>query len=79
MALLVFAKIVTSNTSTVNAFNIQVYSPENNSPVYSLELLILVEGIARVLAGEPSRTAECHAKQVFPGAVDLMVRVACKG
>lgn len=54
------------------------YSPENNSPIYSLELLVLEEGIARVMPGEPSRPAKCHAKEIIPRAVDLKVRTACK-
>lgn len=63
-------------------FSIFPLSTQLNSPVYSLELLILEEGIARVMPGEPSRPAKCHAKQVFPRTVDLVgvaLRVRVRG
>lgn len=47
------------------------HSVPHNSPIYSLKLLVLEGGVARVTPGEPPRPTECHAKKVVPGSVYL--------
>lgn len=50
------------------------HSVPHNSPIYSLKLLVLEGGVARVTPGEPPRPTECHAKKVVPGSVYLNKR-----